>query len=263
MKRKYELDINPEFKNLSGFIHSLPMQYDNLGEVIYSDRNEIKVICISGIPLAIKYYKHLSLINRLTFSILGVSKAKNAYKHSSLLLSGGVNTPIPVGYIDCYQNGIIGKSFFVSLYSDYEPLAIIIERPINESLASLKAFAQFTYIMHKKGFFPGDYNVSNVRHKLTAKGYDFELIDINRMNINNFTFKKGTRNLRRLSIPADKLGIVAAEYARQVEVDDFKALGSILFYRWNFLTKKKIKKFLKKWLGINKRKNKTGKVFCK
>jgi len=250
---KTETVINQDYKSLTGFIESIPEHYDSIGKVIYSDRNELKVVEYNGLSLVVKNFKKISPINKLSFFIFRVTKAKNAYKHSVLLLKRGINTPAPIGYIDCFKNGFINKSFFVSLFTEFNSLETILKQPIEDSAPILKALGKFTFQLHIKGIFPGDYNKSNIRFKVTEKGYLFEIIDINRMNVSRFTFKKGAKNLRRLEITADKLGVIATEYARQANEDDIKTLHLFTGYRLDFAAKRRLRKQLKKIFTVNKK----------
>jgi len=247
---KYNSIVNPEFQDLTEFVNDIPKRYKKLGRVIYSSRNEIKIVKQQGRLLAIKYYKRINLFNKIYYSIFKVTKANNSNRNSLILISKGINTPAPVGYIDCYKKGIYKKGFFVSLFTDYEPVEDMLSQPVEKSLGFLHAFARFTYEMHQKGVFPGDYSVSNVRFRLTEAGYDFQLIDINRMKIGGFSFKKGSKSLQRLLLSSDKIGIIAAEYARLAKKDNIRVLGLFLFFRNNFLLKMSVKQKLKKIFNI-------------
>jgi|WetSurMetagenome_2_1015567.scaffolds.fasta_scaffold18499_3 hypothetical protein len=242
----FKIAVNKEFMHLTGFVETLPMQYDKIGNVINSSRNEIKIYNHRGEVLVIKYFRKLSLINKIFFTLLGITKAKNAYEHACILTEHRINTPKPVGYIDCYKNFFINRSFFISLYTDYTPVKELFRQPAEESVEGLKSFARFTYRLHSEGIFPGDFNDSNILLKNKPEGIDFQLIDINRMKFGRFTFKKGLKNIQRLQTPPEKMGIIATEYARMANEDAMETLYLMASLRYKFLLKRDRKVKLKK-----------------
>jgi len=242
----FKIAINKEFEHLTGFIETLPMQYDKTGDIIHSSRNEIKLYNKGGEVLVIKYFKRLSLLNRFFFTLFGVTKAKNAYENACHLLRHGINTPKPVGYVDCYRNFFISRSYFVCTYTDYTPIKEMFSQPVEKSAEGIRLFTRWAYHLHLEGIFPGDFNDSNILIKHSQDGIDFQLIDINRMKFGRYTLKKGLKNMQRLQTPPEKMGIVAAEYARLAGVDVLDVLYRIVSFRHTFLKNRGKKKRLKK-----------------
>lgn len=245
----FRFAIGKDFEHLTDFIRTLPAQYDSIGETIHSARNEIKTADVNGGKLVIKYFRRLSPVNRFFFTLTGVTKAKNAYRHACHLADHGINTPEPVGYIDCYKNFFISRSFFVCAYTDYSPVKEIFALPVEDSAEGIRQFARWTYRLHREGIFPGDFNDSNILIKSVSDAIDFQIIDINRMKFGRYTLKNGIRNMKRLQTPPEKMGILAAAYAKEAGADVFEVLYGIVSRRNRFLRKRDRKVKLQKLLG--------------
>ena len=245
----FKFATGKDFEHLTDFIKALPVQYYNIGEIVHSARNEIKTADINGEKLVIKYFSRLSPANRFFFTLTGVTKAKNAYRHACYLTEHGINTPEPIGYIDCYKNLFISRSFFVCAYTDYLPVKEMFALPVEESAEGIRQFARWAYQLHRHGIFPGDFNDSNILIKTKSQGIDFQIIDINRMSFGRYTLNKALRNMQRLQTPPEKMGILAAAYAKEAGADVFEVLYGIVSRRSRFLHKRDRKVRLQKLMG--------------
>ena len=253
---KTEIFINTKFSYLDNFIRRLPDDFSNSGELIYIGRNDVRVIKVNGLILAVKYFKQLTLANRYIYATIRKSKARRAYEHTSLLLEKGITSPENVAYINCYKYGMLYKAYYVSLYTDYKPFKDLLALPILETEGALKAFARFTYKLHRNGVFHNDYNISNILYRFTDNQYDFSLIDNNRMSFLDYSCKKGMNSLKRFSVPIDILGIIATEYAKEASFNDYTILEFIVFIRWKQHMRSFIKGCLKaplRWIGKQRR----------
>ena len=63
-----------------------------------------------------------------------------------------------------------------------------------------------------------DYCVGNVCIKKTEKGYDFVLVDLNRLYKGNVSSKAGLENLNRISKDPEIIKILAEEYANRASI---------------------------------------------
>lgn len=250
---KIKLHIKHEFLGLEYFMRSLPECYDHIGELVYSGRNEVRVVSIAGQVMAIKYFKRMTLANRFIYATVRKSKAKRAFEHTEWLLRQGISSPENVAYVNLYKACMLRKAFYVSLFTDYQPLKNLLVQPLSESEEGLKAFARFTYKLHKLGVYHFDYSNNNVLYKVMDGKYDFSLIDNNRMKKSSYSFRKGMKNLNRMAIPVEGLGIVAGEYARVAGVDDLETLNAMVLIRLIHNGRMKLKKWLKMPLVLLKR----------
>lgn len=242
---KTEIFINKKFSHLDDFIRRLPDDFSNSGELIYIGRNDVRVINVNGLILAVKYFKRLTLANRYIYATFRKSKARRAYEHTSLLLEKGITSPENVAYINCYKYGMLYKAYYVSLYTDYQPFKDLITLPILETVGALKAFARFTHKLHRSGVFHNDYTIYNVLYSFTDDQYDFSLIDNNRMSFTDYSFRKGMKNLKRLSVPVDILGVIAAEYSKEANINDYLTLNMLVFSRLRLMVHISLKRWIK------------------
>ncbi len=242
---KTEIYVAPEFSFLEKFIQQVPQNFLTLGDEIYSGRNDVRLVSVDGLIIAIKYFKRITLANRYIFATVRKSKARRAFEHSELLINRGITSPKPVAYINSYRYGMLDKSYYVSLYTDYKPLEELLKLPVSQSEETLRSLARFICRVHKSGVFHKDLTLSNILYRFEDNQYDFSLIDNNRMKFGNYSFKKGMDNLKRMSLPVESHGIIAAEYAREAGVSDIETLRAMIFFRWRFLLKQSLRKCLK------------------
>ncbi len=242
---KTKIFVNPEYSYLEPFIRQLPDNYSNQGDLIYIGRNDVRIINVDGLLLAVKFFKRMTLANRYIYATIRKSKASRAYEHTRLLHEKGITSPKHVAYVNCYKYGMLHKAYYVSLYTDYKPFKDLVAFPISETEEALKAFARFTYKLHRAGVFHNDYTIFNVLYSFTDNQYDFSLIDNNRMSFKNYSFRKGMKNLKRLSVPVDVLGVIAAEYAKVAHTNDYVTMNMMLFTRLIQLAHSSFKRWLK------------------
>jgi tRNA A-37 threonylcarbamoyl transferase component Bud32 len=242
---KTKIHISDKFSGLSDFISDLPKNYDRVGELIYNGRNEVRTVKVNGLVLVIKYFKRMTLANRFIYAMFRKTKAQRAFEYAAWLLDKGITSPENVAYVDCYEHSMLVKSFFVNIYTDYKPIKDLFALSISDSEEGLKAFARFTYQLHRKGVFHYDYSVSNILFSNNDGVYDFALIDNNRMKISKYSFRRGIKTLNRLAIPVERMGIVAAEYARVSGVNDLEMLNAMVLIRLLHQLRNVIKQWLK------------------
>lgn len=234
---KTEMVINEKYSHLEDFVRQLPENFQNLGDLIYAGRNDVRVIEVNGLLLAVKFFKRMTLVNRYVYATMRKTKAQRSFEHTGFLLENGITSPENVAYINSYKSGRLDKAFYVSVYTNYQPLNDLISRPISETAEAFKAFAGFTYRLHSCGIYHNDFTIFNILYSYDGREYDFSLIDNNRMAFGSYSYHKGMRNLKRLSIPVEILGLIAAEYSRVARVDELKTIHILSFFRWHYLSR--------------------------
>jgi predicted unusual protein kinase regulating ubiquinone biosynthesis (AarF/ABC1/UbiB family) len=123
--------------------------------------------------------------------------------------------------------------------------------PLSESEEAIKIFARFTYQLQRSGLFHDDYNTGNVLYYFNGSDYKFTLIDNNRLRFINYSFRAGIKNLKRLNIPVDKLGVFSAEYANAAHSNEIMTLSAIARNRLLFRYRVYFKQWFKKHNVIN------------
>jgi len=242
---KKEILVNPNYSQFKDFIEQIPDNFDTLGVPLRLKRNEIRLVEVNGVSLVIKYFRHLTIANRFIYAHIRKSKSRRAYEHTMFLLSKEISSPEAVAYINYYKNGMLYKSFYVCLHTNYKSIREFLKLPLSESKEALEAFARFSYKLHKNGIFHKDYSTGNILYQLSGNSYDFCLIDNNRMKFCRYSFLKGMRNMKRLDIQSECMGIIAAEYARVANVNEIKTLNAMTIYRLQHMDRKSLKKKIK------------------
>ncbi len=237
-----EIFINSNYSHLKDFVDQIPENFNCLGDVVHAGRNEIRIVTVNGTSLVIKYFKRIASVNRFVYAYIRKSKARRSYEHSLHLLNNGITSPEPIAYINCYKNGLLYMSYYVCLYTNYKPLEELLKLPVTESEEALKAFARFSLRLHKSGIFHYDYNVSNVLFRFSENEYDFSLIDNNRMRFRKYKYSRGIKNMNRLKIPVDCIGIIASEYAKEANTSDIKTLNAMTLVRLIYMERETAKK---------------------
>jgi hypothetical protein len=218
-KMRKEIYIAPGYSDHTGSILNIPEIFASTGGVLHSGRNIIKQIETGDLRLAVKYFRKITFANRILFATLIKSKAKRTYDNTVMLLEKGFKSPAPVGYINTYRHGILSGCYFLSLFEESHPVDELFSRPVDECREALKSFGKFTFHLHKSGIIHNDYNLDNVLYASDNGEYTFSLIDNNRILLRDFRLKKGIRDLKRIYLPDDKLGILLGEYARAAGAD--------------------------------------------
>lgn len=224
--------INSKYKSLQSFINEIPKRFQEEGTTIYKSRNEIKVVDLDGLSLNIKEYKIPHLINRIVYSSFRKPKCLRSYEYAIKLRNMGIETPEPVAYIILSSGGIISKSYFVSIQSDYDRRFYEFGKGgIIGREAVLIAFAKYTANLHDSGIYHLDYSPGNILFCEKEGAVHFSLVDINRMKFGRVSFNEGCKNFARLWGQKDFFILVATEYAKARNFDIAKTIKLVLHYR--------------------------------
>ena len=219
------ITIHPKFKFLKDYIERIPLTFESLPNVIYRDRNVIKTDDASDLKLVIKSYGRIYLTNRIRYSFFYPSKASRAYQNGLRLLDTGFLTPEPVAFIECFKGGLLAESYFISLHSDFTPLASIMPE---EPDTLIKDLVGFSHQLHRHGIYHMDFSKGNILCKKKNDHFQFSLVDNNRMAFRKFNFSKGLRAFKRLGLDDVQLTHVAKEYSRLEKANEVETIQQIL-----------------------------------
>lgn len=239
------IHVNPASEHLRNFAERLPELFDQGGEVLHAGRNTIKAFEVGGERLAVKRFRRPSLIRAVIYTFFRRSKARRSYEHAVRLRALGIDSPEPIAWSEYRRRGLLSDSYYISRRSEFAPLSQTTERfPAAGTLPVLDAFARFAVRLHEKGVEHEDFNHGNILFKLGDGGYEFQLIDINRMRFDDRSLASRTCmvNLRRLSCPAAAFLYILDRYAeaRGWNVDDTLLRGT--FFRLAFGRRKQLRK---------------------
>lgn len=220
-----KITINPKYDFLSDFINSLPDTFEKEGKSIHKLRNEIKIFEKNGLRINVKSYKIPIFINRIAYSFFRPSKAKRSYKYALQLLEKGFDTAEPIAVIEEYKCGLLCRSFFVSIHSDYSGdfRSFSNTDESNEGRYDLiESFARYTASLHESEVLHTDYSGGNILYEKIDGEYKFLLIDINRMKFCKVTQDMGCYNFCRLQGNDEYFDLLAKHYAmaRGFDIDE-------------------------------------------
>jgi hypothetical protein len=236
---KYKL--HDDYKIFKDDLFNIKTIFSHYDDTIHKARNVLKVIPLHGIDTVVKAFRIPNAINQFAYAYLRRSKAYKSYFNALKLEALGVNTPSPIGFIEFYRNGFFKESFFLCKHYPYDfTMADVRDNNPSDKNDILKAFAVFTYGLHQKGVWHVDYSGGNILIKKSDEGYDFSIVDINRMEFKTISGYEGLENFNKLWLNEDDLKSIAKEYASIAGLDEKKAIEEIV------LEDKKLKDFVLK-----------------
>jgi tRNA A-37 threonylcarbamoyl transferase component Bud32 len=247
----YKLELSPLHVNFKNVLINIKTIFSSQTNTIHLARNELKIIELEGIRTVVKAYRIPNFLNQFIYANLRHTKAYKAFHNALKLQNLGIATPEGIGYIEFYDAFLLKESFFISKEFEYDfTIAHIRDDQPEYKKEVLEAFAKFTYEIHKKGVWHVDYSGGNILIKKSENGYQFSLVDINRMKFLNIQGYKGLENFNKLWFNEEDLTVIAKTYARLAGLDEKKAIEDILLHdrrlKYKVDMKKKIKKSFKR-----------------
>ncbi|MDP3466660.1 MAG: lipopolysaccharide kinase InaA family protein [Sulfuricurvum sp.] len=244
------LTTSPRYAYLTKKFESIREIFTEDKHTIHKARNELKIIEIEGIKTVVKSFKIPHLLNRIVYTHFRKGKAYKSYHNALRLEELGISTPKPIALIEFYESGLLGESFFIAELFDYDfTIRTPLLEPLEDREAIFTAFAAYTYDLHQKGVWHLDYSPGNILIKRAEDGYQFSIVDINRMEFREITPLEGCENFNKLWASNEELAIMGREYAR---LSGFNVAVTIAeMQRYNDANKR-IKNFKKKMKKVLK-----------
>lgn len=245
--------IAPTYKDKENQIVDIVTHFESRGNKFDErDRNSLKLFDLDGETINIKSFKVPNLINKIAYRYFRTSKARRSFEYGNRLLENDVLTPTPIGYFE--ERGLFfGRSYYVSKHLTYDLTyrELIRDSEYVGDKDLLSAFAKFTHGLHQKNIHFLDHSPGNTLIVITDEGYDFYLVDLNRMEFGPMDFKTRMSNFRRLSAIESQVKVTADAYANASGDDKevvFKAMWQeVQDFQKGFYRKKRWKKKLKFW----------------
>lgn len=239
--------VNPTYEHLRKFIESVPDTFEREGRIIYSGRNLIKVMEVDGVEINVKRYGIPALANRIVYSFFRTPKGKRAFEYPQMLLQKGVETPVPIAYIEERKCGLINYSYFISMQSPYQRNFYEFgNADVERCKDVIIAFAQYTANLHQAGIMHRDYSPGNILFDQIDGEYHFMLVDINRMTFGEISVDMGCANFARLWGQKAFFEMLAKEYAKARHANEAHCVERVLAFRkkfWTYFAKKHIVKY--------------------
>lgn len=233
--------VNPKYSHLSQWIEALPERFEKEGKVIYDARNQIRIMKASdGSEVCVKRFHTPRFLNRYIYRYVKDSKAKRSYENGLYLLAHNVGTPEPIAYIETYSWKGLAQSYLVTRPSALTRLHREFTLAYTSELdATIEPLARFTAHMHEEGINHLDFSPGNILWDKVNGKYQFEIIDINRMQFGPVSLKEGCRSLRRICARRYFFDRFADEYAKARQMDAATCRYWIHYYRDRFWHKGK------------------------
>jgi len=221
-------------------------------QTIFKKRNTIKVVNFEGNQYVVKSFKIPHFLNKIIYKFFRDSKAKRSFENSWKLSKLNINTPKPIGYIEFPSIFMFHESYYISEFFDYdfEIRAVFQDKKFKDREIILKSFIEFSYQLHQKNVYHVDYSPGNILVKQNAHGYEFSIIDVNRMKFIPFTNELRMKNLSKLTNDEADNTFMAKYYAiiaKQNEESLMKLFQVSLKEEEQYLNNKKRLKKLKKF----------------
>ena len=240
----YKLVVNQVNKSFEEFISNIQSYFKNNNNSIHKARNELKIINYNDIDTIVKSFKVPNILRRVVYTYFRDSKAKKSYEYSLRIKDF---TPVPIGYIEFYSNGLIDNSYFISEKFNYdftirEPL---VENEFENRDEVFKAFARFTFELHENGILHKDYSPGNILIKKENDTFIFKVVDINRMEFKELNLDERLKNFNKLWAKDEYLTIMIKEYTKLNNSDEKECLKMALELNQKHKNKINMKKRLK------------------
>jgi len=223
------LIIQQEYNHLADWIKEIPTFFSTQGETIYKGRNELKVFDTDFGKVVVKAFQIPHIINRFAYSFLRVSKAGRSYVNSLEIIKRGFQTPHPIAYMELFKTGLLSESYYVCDYSDYLSMKKFdfFTELTKEDVEIIKAFGQFTALLHEKKIYHTDYSNGNILYKKKNENILFNMVDVNRIRFTEVTEAMAYKSFHRMALSIEMLEMVAREYALQRHFDVEKSIAEI------------------------------------
>jgi len=240
---KYEL--NPSYAKLKPLIENIEKYFQESTDVLHNERNEIRVVSFQDSKYVIKAFKIPNIINQFVYRYARPSKAKRSYLYSLKL--GSDLSPEAIAYIEEHKKGLLSRSYYISKHFDYdfEIRALLYDDTFENRTQILEEFAIFTHQLHEIGVLHRDYSPGNILIKKQGNHYQFNIIDVNRMEFKVLSMDDRLSNFVRLSIDDATMKTILYQYAACIQQDPEDAFATAKAFSVEYERKRALKNKLR------------------
>lgn len=205
------------------------------GTIIQAGRNSIKKIDHNGKSISVKSFKVPNPFNAFVYKYIRKSKARRSFENAKKLLSLGINTPRPIGFLEHSNIFGIKDSYYACEHLNATTLrkALSDDNSLNKD-AVLEHYTAFMFELHQKGIEFIDSTAGNILLEEMADGtYLFYLVDINRMKFHPtpLSFFDRMKNLSKLTEETPILHQIERLYSKFYKQNTEYIYQTILYYR--------------------------------
>lgn len=246
--------VSPNFKINEAFLNDIIENYDIKGEDFGNqDRNSLKLFRFNGTIVNVKSFRVPNIVNQIAYRFFRSSKAQRSFEYATILQDRGIGTPQPIAFFEFTSFCCFKNSYYISEQVDaaltYRELVTVPNFKNHEEI--LRAFTRFTYSLHEKGINFLDHSPGNTLIVDKNEGYDFYLVDLNRMKFQEMSFQDRMQNFSRLTPKKEMVEVMSDEYAKISGLSYTKVLDTMwnetVAFQEKFKRKQLLKKKLKFW----------------
>ncbi|GAA3618701.1 Kdo domain containing protein [Flavivirga jejuensis] len=248
------LEINEPFQSNKLVLDDMIENFDTKGKDFGNqERNSLKLFQLENKTVNVKSFRIPNIVNQVAYRFLRKSKAQRSYEYAKKLKALQVGTPEPIAFYEYKTPFLFKKSYYISEQLDcdltYRELTTDFNYPDYENI--LRAFTRFTFYLHEKGIHFLDHSPGNTLIKKTDTGYDFFLVDLNRMEFKNLDFETRIKNFSKLTIHKSMVEVMSDEYAK-CSGENYDAIFNLMWkftedFQNRYHRKRRLKKKLKFW----------------
>lgn len=236
-------------------IEQIITDFDQQGSVFknFYKRNTLKTIALYDETVMVKSFKVPGLFKRYIYGSFRKSKARRSYENSVKLAQLGIRVPAPIAYAERKVQGQLYESFYFSKFENrtFTVHDVLLKKVEIDQVKLLQAFTAYTYQLHQKGILHLDLTPGNILVSTTESGFEFSLVDVNRMEFQNRAIppSRAIENLGRLTELPDAVKVILDTYSevsktpRQILQQRFES--SVRCYQGYRKLKAKVKGFFK------------------
>ena len=243
-----------KYINSKSFFDNIILNYDTKGENYGNqNRNSLKLYDFNGYKVNVKSFKVPNLVNQFAYRFLRKSKAQRSYEYANILKNHNIGTPQPIAFYEFKEFLLFKKSYYISEHLNYDityrELTTDFDYPNYEEI--LRAFTRFTFKLHENEINFLDHSPGNTLITKNKNGYDFALVDLNRMEFKKMSLDDRIKNFAKLTTHKFMVEIMSDEYSKLTNTK-YEDVFNIMWTETNkfqdkFHKKQRIKKQLKFW----------------
>nr|WP_321237402.1 lipopolysaccharide kinase InaA family protein [uncultured Psychroserpens sp.] len=246
-------EISNDYKAFQKQLEAIVLNFDSKGKPFGNqDRNALKLFELNEKTLNVKSFRVPNLVNQIAYRFFRKSKAQRSFEYGQRIKSLGIGTPEPIAYYEFKTFFFFKKSYYISEQLDSDCTFRELkdpEYPKQEEV--LRAFTRFTYKLHENDVHFLDHSPGNTLIKKRDNGYEFALVDLNRMEFKPLDFDTRIKNFAKLATKEPVIKIMSDEYAKCISHDVNEVYNLMWKYTQGFQDdyqrRRRLKKKLKFW----------------
>ncbi len=217
--------------------------------MIYDERNKLKQFDFKGVEVVVKRYKKPHLINQFAYKYIRPSKAKRAFLNAEKLLSMGIKSPPPVGFLELTNIFGLQDAYYACLLQPYRCTIrqVMDQQDFPKREHILRDFARFTIHLQANNIYFLDHSPGNTLLIEKDGGYTFSLVDINRMQFRPLKQEERYENFSKLTTDVEVLQLFAEELSLALNQPQEEVYSAILKFMQADQAKRQFKRKIKFW----------------